>query len=103
MPVRIGTGLSTTPDPRAGGVEAALAARRGLQGASCDLVVTFVSGAHLAAPEATLEGIHEALAPELLIGCGAGGVIASCREVEEGTAVSVWAADLDGATASVFH
>jgi small ligand-binding sensory domain FIST len=103
MPVRIGTGLSTSPDPRAGGVEAALAARRGLHGASCDLVVTFVTGAHLAAPEATVEGIHEALAPEQLIGCGAGGVIGACREVEDGTAVSVWAAHLDGATAAVFH
>ena len=103
MPVRIGTGLSTSPDPRAGGVEAALAARRGLNGASCDLVITFVAGAHLAAPEATLEGIHEALAPEQLIGCGAGGVIGACREVEDGTAVSVWAAHLDGATAAVFH
>src|SRR2546423_686661 len=30
MPVRIGTGLSTSPDARAGAVEASLAARRGL-------------------------------------------------------------------------
>jgi small ligand-binding sensory domain FIST len=103
MPVRIGTGLSTSPDPRAGGVEAALAARRGLQGAACDLVVTFLAGAHLAAPEATLEGIREALSPGELIGCGAGGVIGACREVEDGTAISVWAAHLDQGSASVFH
>jgi small ligand-binding sensory domain FIST len=103
MPVRIGTGLSTSPDPRAGAVEAALAARRGLGGLSCDLVVTFLSGAHLAAPEATLEGLHEALSPEQLIGCGAEGVIGAVREVEAGTAVSVWAAHLESATASVFH
>ena len=103
MPVRIGTGLSTSPDARAAGVEAALNARRGLGGASCDLVVTFVSGSHLAAPEATLEGIHEALAPAQLIGCGAGGVIGACREVEEGTGVSVWAAHLDSADATAFH
>ena len=44
------------------------------------------SGAHLAAPEATLEGVHEALAPAELVGCGAGGVIGEMREVEEGTA-----------------
>jgi small ligand-binding sensory domain FIST len=103
MPVRIGTGLSTSPDPRAGGVEAALNARRGLGGSSCDLVVTFLAGAHLAVPEATLEGIHEALAPDQLIGCGAGGVIGACREVEDGTAVSVWAAHLGSASASAFH
>jgi small ligand-binding sensory domain FIST len=103
MPIRIGTGLSTSPDARAGGVEAAIAARRGLGGRPCDLAVVFVSGAHVAAPEATLEGIHEALAPEQLVGCAAGGVIGACREVEEGTAVSVWAAHLDSAEASVFH
>jgi small ligand-binding sensory domain FIST len=103
MSVRIGTGLSTAPDPRAGAVEAALAARRGLKGASCDLVVVFAAGRHLAAPEATLEGVYEALEPEQLIGCGAGGVIGACREVEDGTAVAVWAAHLADATASVFH
>jgi small ligand-binding sensory domain FIST len=103
MPVHIGTGLSTAPDPRAGGVEAALNARRGLAGASCDLVVAFLAGSHLAAPEATLEGIREALAPDQLIGCGAGGVIGNCREVEDGTGVSVWAAHLESASASVFH
>jgi small ligand-binding sensory domain FIST len=103
MPVRIGTGLSTSPDARAGAVEAAIAARRGLQGESCDLAVVFASGAHVIAPEATLEGVHEALAPDQLIGCAAAGVIGARREVEDGTAVSVWAAHLDGATASVFH
>jgi len=103
MPVRIGTGLSTAPDPRAGGVEAALGARRGLGGESCDLCLVFVSGHHLAAPEATLEGIHEALAPDQLIGCGAGGVIGERREVEDGTGIAVWAAHLDAATAEVFH
>ena len=33
-------------------------------------------------------------------GCGAGGVIGEMREVEEGTAVSVWAAALDGGAAT---
>src|SRR5919205_373044 len=96
MPVRIGTGLSTVPDARAGAVEAAIQARRGLDGASCDLVVVFAAGAHVAAPEATLEGIDEALAPTELVGCAAGGVIGDRREVEEGTSVAVWAAHLDG-------
>jgi small ligand-binding sensory domain FIST len=103
MSVRIGTGLSTAPDPRAGGVEAALTARRGLDGRPCDLAVVFISGAHVIAPEATLEGIHEALAPAQLIGCAAAGVIGARREVEDGTAVTVWAAHLESATASVFH
>ena len=63
----------------------------------------FASGAHLAAPEATLEAIHEALEPDALIGCGAGGVIGRGREIEGGTAVSVWAAHLGGGTATTFH
>jgi small ligand-binding sensory domain FIST len=103
MPVRIGTGLSTLPDVRAGAIEAGAIARAGLGGEPCDVAVVFASGAHLAAPEATLEAVQEALAPSELVGCGAGGVIGTDREVEEGTAVSVWAAHLDGGTAAPFH
>jgi small ligand-binding sensory domain FIST len=103
MPLRIGTGLSTSPDARAGAVEAALTARRGLGGASCDLAVVFAAGAHVAAPEATLEGIDEALAPAELIGCAAGGVIGDRREVEDGTSVAVWAAHLDDGEVTAFH
>ena len=103
MPVRIGTGLSTASDARAAALEAGAAARTGLRGAACDLAVVFASGMHLAAPEATLEAVHEALAPDELIGCGAGGVIGRRQEVEGGTAVSVWAASLGDGTASAFH
>jgi small ligand-binding sensory domain FIST len=103
MGVRIGSGLSTDPDARFGAAEAAAAARDALGGRTCDLAVVFASGAHLAAPEATLEGVYEALGPEELVGCGAAGVIGEMREVEEGTAVSVWAAALDGGSATPFH
>jgi small ligand-binding sensory domain FIST len=103
MPVRIGTGLSTSPDPRAGALEATLTAREGLNGAPCDLAIVFASGTHLAAPEAVLEAVHEGLAPGELVGCAAGGVIVARREVEEGTAVAVWAAQLDGGSAGTFH
>jgi small ligand-binding sensory domain FIST len=101
--VRIGSGLSTEPDARFGAAEAAAAARDALGGRACDLAIVFASGAHLAAPEATLEGVHEELAPAELVGCGAAGVIGETREVEEGTAVSVWAAALDGGQATPFH
>ena len=103
MGVRIGSGLSTEPDARFGAAEAAAAARDTLGGRDCDVAVVFASGAHLAAPEATLEGVHDALAPAELVGCGADGVIGEQREVEEGTAVSVWAAALDGGEAFPFH
>jgi small ligand-binding sensory domain FIST len=103
MSVRIGTGLSTSPDPRTGALEAGLSARSGLRGASCDLAVVFASGGHLVAPEAVLEAVHEALEPAELTGCAAGGVIGARREIEEGTAVTVWAAHLDGGAAAAFH
>jgi small ligand-binding sensory domain FIST len=102
MPVHIGAGLSTSPDQRAAALEAAMIARDGLDGHSCDLAVVFASGTHLEAPEAVLEGVHEALAPGRLAGCAAGGVIGACREVEHGTALSVWAAHLGEGEASTF-
>jgi small ligand-binding sensory domain FIST len=103
MPVHIGTGLSLVPDARTGALEAAAAAASGLNGHSCDLAIVFASGAHLAAPETTLEAIHEILAPEGLIGCGAGGVIGRGREIEAGTAISIWAASLEDGSAETFH
>lgn len=103
---RIGSGLSEHPEQRVAGVEAGGAARTSLGNRSADLAIVFCSGAHLAAPEATLEGVREALAPPVLIGCGAGGVLAGSIEVEGGTAVAVWAAAFDpeaGASAEPFH
>src|SRR5690349_3567772 len=103
MPVRIGTGLSVSPDAREAALDAAMTAHTALRGRSCDLAVVFASGAHLAAPETTLEAVHEALDPDALIGCGAGGVIGPEREVEDGTAISVWAAHLGEGTVTPFH
>lgn len=103
MAVRIGTGISTHEDPRVGAIEAAQAAGAALDGAHADLVVLFASGGHMEQPEATLEGVHESLRPSSLVGCGAGGVLACGAEHEDGTAVAVWAAALDGGNARTFH
>ena len=104
MSVRIGTGLSTEPDSLRAGAEAARDAAGELAGAPADLAVVFVSGSHLIAPEATLEGIHGELSPRVLVGCGAGGVLGRGRELESGTAVAVWAAAFgDGGSATPFH
>jgi small ligand-binding sensory domain FIST len=103
MGLRIGAAVSTQPDARVGAIEASTGAREALGGEHADLAMVFASGAHLAAPEATLEGVHEALLPDRLVGCGAGGVLASGRELEEGTAVVVWAAALDGGEAEPFR
>lgn len=99
----IATGVSAQPDPVAGAMEAAAAASRGLAGADADLVVMFASGAHLAAPEATLEEVLATLRPEALVGCGAGGVLGSGRELEGGTAIAVWAASLETGSAVAFQ
>jgi small ligand-binding sensory domain FIST len=103
MGVRIGTGLSTVPDARTAALEAASAAAHELGGGLCELALVFVSGAILAAPEAVLEAVHEVLAPESVIGCGAGGVIGHGREIEGASGVSVFAASLGEGTATVFH
>jgi small ligand-binding sensory domain FIST len=89
--------MSVLADPLDGAAQAARAAGEELGGARPDLALVFAGGAHMAAPEATLEGVHEVLAPTALIGCGAGGVLAAGREVESGTAVAVWAGSFEPA------
>src|SRR4051795_1373774 len=101
--VRIGCGLSTSPDSRVAAIEAGTQARAALGGRSADVAFLFCAGAHLAAPEAMLEGVAEALDAPTVVGCGAGGVVGDGREIESGTAVAVWAAALDGGTATPFH
>ncbi len=103
MRVRAGAGVSTQPDARVGAIEAAAAARDGLEGAPADLAVVFAAGAYLAAPQATLEGVHEALLPTQLVGCGAGGVLGEGRELEAGNGVAVWAAAFADGGAEAFH
>jgi len=103
MGVRIGSGLSTLPDPRTAAIEAAAAARTGLERAHADLAIVFTAGLHLADPERTLDGVREALEPDVLVGCGAGGVLAGSHEIESGTGIAVWAAALDGGEATPFH
>jgi small ligand-binding sensory domain FIST len=97
MAVRIATALSTLPDPVEAGREAAQRTAEQLGGEPAELVFAFASGSHLAAPEAMIDGIREALAPEALVGCGAGGVLGSGRELESGTGLAVWAASFAGA------
>jgi small ligand-binding sensory domain FIST len=101
--VRIGTGVSTDPDPMHAGTAAGQAAAEALGGAPADLAMVFASGTNLIAPEAMIEGVQAALAPSALVGCGAGGVLGEERELEQGTAVAVWAAALDGGHATPFH
>ena len=103
MSIRIGAALSHSSDARSAAIGAAQEAAAGLGGERADVAVVFACGTHLAAPEALLEGIHEALRPGMLIGCGAAGVLGSGEEVESGTAVAVWVAALRDGTVRSFH
>ena len=83
------------PDARAGALEAACGAptrsrRRGLR--PRDRVR--VRRAPGRRPKRRSRRVHEVLAPDELIGCGAGGVIGARREVEDGTAVVGLGGDL---------
>jgi small ligand-binding sensory domain FIST len=101
--VRISCGMSVATDPREAAGEAARDAAGGLDGAEADLAIVFASGAHLLAPEVTVETIGDTLRPAELIGCGASGVVGEGREIEDGTAISVWAANLGDGSATAFH
>jgi small ligand-binding sensory domain FIST len=101
--ITIGAGVQTQADPLSAGARAAAQAADALGGARADLALVFASGTYLEAPEALLEGIQSSLEPQVLIGCGAGGVLADGRELETGTAVAVWAATLaEGGSARPF-
>jgi small ligand-binding sensory domain FIST len=101
--VRIGCGLSTSPDPRVAATEAGTQARARLGGETADVACVFCTGAHVATPEPVLEGVREALDPPALAGCAAGGVLGDGHEIESGTAVCVWAASLGAGAAEAFH
>jgi small ligand-binding sensory domain FIST len=104
LTVSAGAGISTHDDPLVAGVAAAEQAAAEVGNSEIDLALVFASGTHLAAPEAMLQGVHGVLAPSALVGCGAGGVLGGTRELEDETAVAVWAASFDGASeATPFH
>jgi small ligand-binding sensory domain FIST len=94
---RIAVGVSEEVDPVEAFGAAAAAAARGLDGAACDLCLVFASAQHLGHAKWILSGVHEALDPARLLGCGAGGVVGAGREIEEGPGAVVWAASLPGA------
>jgi len=103
MAIRIGAALSRSHDSRVAAIDAAQEAAAGLAGRPADVAIVFACGDHLEAPETLLEGVHEALRPRALAGCGASGVLAARAEVESGTAVAVWAAALDEGSVRTFH
>ena len=102
MPVKVAVGLSESFDAVEAFSDAAAEAAGGLD-APCDLCLVFAGAPHLGYGKGILSAIHERLAPRHLIGCGAGGVVGSGREVEEGPAAVVWAASMPGAEIATHH
>ncbi len=98
----VAVGFSESFDTVEAAAEAAGSARAGLDGPA-DLCVVFASGPHLPMAKWLLSEVHDRLAPRNLIGCGAGGTLASGREVEEGPGLAVWAATLPGAEVGTLH
>lgn len=100
---KVSVGMSQSHDPVEAAGEAANRATAGLDGASCDLCLVFASGPHLAMAKWLLSEVHDALGPRHLIGCGAGGTLATGTELEQGPGLVVWAASLPGAEVSTMH
>lgn len=89
-----GTGSDT-----AAAVDAAVAqVAEELGGATPTLAITFLGAAHTEAADTVAERIRSGLGPDHLLGATAGGVIAGSYELEEETALSVWAVHLPGAS-----
>jgi small ligand-binding sensory domain FIST len=98
MSVTVAVGISDDFDAASAFDEAAAGAREGLGGADCDLCMVFAAAPHLGHGEGILAVVHSQLSPRVLVGCGAGGVVGSGREIEEGDGAVVWALSAPRAT-----
>ncbi|BDT95043.1 MULTISPECIES: FIST signal transduction protein [Nocardia] len=90
--MRIGVGLSTAPEARRAGMEAAAFARDQLAGEAPSLAVLLASRAHTDDAVEVLSGVHRTVRVPALVGCVAQAVVAGRREIEDEPAVAVWLA-----------
>src|SRR6185369_16987483 len=95
--------LSTRASLDAAVREAADALASDLAGATPDLLIAFVSEQHQESYERVPALLRAALAPRVLVGCSAGGVIGAGHEVERRAALSLTAAVLPGVDVAAFH
>jgi small ligand-binding sensory domain FIST len=102
MTVRVAVGASESFDSVEAFDDAAAQAADGL-GIPCDLCLVFAGAPHLSRAKWILSAVHDRLAPANLIGCGAGGVVAGGREIEEGPGAVVWALSAPDATIATHH
>ncbi len=95
--------LSTRASLDAAVREAADALASDLAGATPDLLIAFVSEQHQESYERVPALLRAALAPRVLVGCSAGGVIGAGHEVERRAALSLTAAVLPAVDVAAFH
>lgn len=74
-----------------------------LEGQNPDLIVTFVSSHHESAFDDVIPRLRERLGPGMVVGCSAGGVIGSGKEVEHRPGFALSAAVLPGVVLVPFH
>jgi small ligand-binding sensory domain FIST len=104
MSTKVAVAISREHDSPAACEAAARSIVDAIGGIPIDLALVFASGEHLVEPESLLVTLREDLAPRALLGCAAGGVLGSRREIEDGTGLAVWAASFDGdSEATPFH
>lgn len=96
--IRAATGSASGHDTAEAAEQAVTAVADGLGGASPTLAVVFVGAAHTAAADTVAERIRARLAPAHLLGMTAEAVVADDHELEDPSALSIWAATLPGAT-----
>lgn len=102
--MRSGCGLSTVEDSSTAGIEAATRAIESLGGAQPNLALVFFSPHHIASIDSLLAPILAELGSAALIGCSSQAVIGEGREIEQGPAVSLFAAQFPtGASVDAFH
>jgi small ligand-binding sensory domain FIST len=93
---RVGAGLSTHDDGRKAARAAIDAALAPLAGAPADLVLLFVSPQHEDVQREIIDIATDRVEGATVLGCSAGGVIGTRREIEDAPGVAAWAASLPG-------
>ena len=101
--MRWASAVSTQGSLEAALREAADVVRHALAGVTPDLAVAFVSEQHADEYERVPALLRTVLAPRVVIGCSAGGVIGGGREVERRAGVSLTAAVLPAVELAPFH
>lgn len=95
-PTRAACALVVGDDP-AVAIDDAVAQIRSALGEEPDLAVMFVSPALCGEPSVLLDAIHTRLRPKYLIGCTSDTIIGLRREIDDQSALSLWAIRLPGA------